>query len=121
MKRDWDCIRAIFLALEEKGDTVGGVRPGQIQEFDEATVSYNMKLLLEAKLIEGNCTRVARGNVYCIALAMTWDGHEFFDKIRSDTLWNKIKAGARERAIPLSFDVVKLLAIEGIKSLVSGH
>jgi hypothetical protein len=49
---------------------------------------------------------------------MTWEGHELFDKIRSETIWNKIKAGARERAIPLSFDVVKILAVEAVKSLI---
>jgi hypothetical protein len=31
---------------------------------------------------------------------------------------NKIKADARERAIPLSFDVVKILAVEAVKSLI---
>ena len=51
---------------------------------------------------------------------MTWEGHELLDKIRSHTLWNKIKAGARERAIPLSFDAVKLLGTEAIKSLIGG-
>jgi len=51
---------------------------------------------------------------------MTWDGHELFDKIRSETLWNKVKSAAREKALPLSFDVVKLLAIESLKSLI-GH
>jgi hypothetical protein len=48
-------------------------------------------------------------------------GHELFDKIRSETIWNKIKAGARERAVPLSFEVVKILAVEALKSLVIGH
>ena len=58
--------------------------------------------------------------VSCAAVSMTWEGHELLDKIRSHTLWNKIKAGARERAIPLSFDAVKLLGTEAIKSLIGG-
>lgn len=97
MKRDWDCIRAIFSALEDKGDIAGGLRPNQIEGFDAETVSYNMKLLIEAKLIGGTLSQMTTGSIYCIAVSMTWDGHELFDKIRSETIWNKIKAGARER------------------------
>ncbi|HKM71886.1 MAG TPA: DUF2513 domain-containing protein [Stellaceae bacterium] len=120
MKRDWDCIRAIFAALENKGDSAGGLRPNQIDGFDAELVSYNMKLLVEARLIEGTSSQLMAGSVYCIASSMTWDGHELFDKIRSETLWNKVKSAAREKALPLSFDVVKLLAIESLKSLI-GH
>jgi len=49
---------------------------------------------------------------------MTWEGHELFDKIRTDPFWNKIKTAARERAVPLSFEAIKILAGEIIKNLV---
>jgi hypothetical protein len=94
------------------------LRPNQIEGFDAEAVSYNMKLLIQAELIEGNVSAVARGAVYCVASSMTWEGHELFDKIRSETLWNKIKTAARERAVPLSFEVVKILAVEAVKSLI---
>jgi hypothetical protein len=120
MKRDWDCIRAIFSALEDKGDIAGGLRPNQIAGFDVETVSYNMKLLIEGNLIGGTLSQMASGSIFCIAMSLTWDGHELFDKIRSETIWNKIKATARERAVPLSFEVVKILAVEAVKSII-GH
>jgi uncharacterized protein DUF2513 len=53
MKRDWDCIRAILIALDDKGDTTSGLRPDQIENFDQDAVSYNMRLLKGAGLIEG--------------------------------------------------------------------
>jgi hypothetical protein len=118
MKRDWDCVRAILAALESKGDTAGSLRPNQIEGFDAEAVSYNMKLLIEAKLVEGTCSKQLAGAYYCFASSMTWEGHELFDKIRSEGIWNKIKAAARERAIPLSFDVVKILAVEAVKGLI---
>jgi Hypothetical protein (DUF2513) len=86
MKRDWDCIRAIFLALEDKADSGGALRPAQIKRFDEEFVSYNMRLLIQAELIEGSTTRMVRGAAHCAAVAMTWQGHELFDKLRSETL-----------------------------------
>ena len=33
MKPDWDCIRAILVALEEKGDAASLVHPKAIVEF----------------------------------------------------------------------------------------
>jgi hypothetical protein len=120
MKRDWDCIRAILIALEEKGDTASVIRSNEIRDFDGEAAAYNMKLLLQADLIEGQCASGLGLSVSCTAVSMTWEGHELLDKMRSITLWNKIKAGAREHAIPLSFDAIKLLGTEAIKSLIGG-
>jgi hypothetical protein len=120
VKRDWDCIRAILLALEDKGDDTGYLRPTQIEGFDAETTAYNMKLLMQANLIERQYTQATRGNFVCVASSMKWDGHELLDKVKVETIWNRIKSAARERAIPLSFDAVKLLATEGLKSLVGG-
>jgi len=118
VKRDWDCIRAILIALDDKGDTVSAVRPENINGFDSDTVSYNIRLLIDARLIDGTCIKPTDGSLRCLAFEMKWDGHELLDRMRSDTLWNRIKSAARERAIPLSFDVVKILGTEIIKNLI---
>jgi hypothetical protein len=118
MKRDWDCIRAILLALESKGDLSGLLRQSDNQGFDEQTTAYNMKLLLDHRLVEGQCLSSLGFDVTCAISSMTWNGHKLLDTLRSQTLWNRIKAVARERAIPLSFDAVKLLGAEALKSLI---
>jgi hypothetical protein len=106
------------VALEDKADTIGDIRAAQVPGFDGETVSYNMRLLIQASLIEGNCSGITRAPLSCFASAMTWDGHELFDKMRTDSFWNKIKTTAREKAIPLSFEAIKILAGEIIKNLV---
>jgi hypothetical protein len=118
MKLDWDCIRAILIALEEKGDTASALRPNEIDGFDQDTVSYTMRRLIEAGLINGNCIQPTDSSVRCFAFEMTFEGHELLEKMRSSTLWNKIKSAARERAIPLSFDAIKLLGMHILKSLI---
>jgi len=118
MKRDWDCIRAILIALDEKGDTASALRPNEVDGFDQEAVSYNMCRLIDAELIKGDCIQPMDSSVRCFAFEMTWEGHELLDKIRSNTLWNKIKSAARERAIPLSFDAVKILGIDALKRLI---
>ena len=41
---------------------------------------------------------------------LTWQGHEFLDKIRNDTLWQKVKATVQSKSLDLSFDVIKTVA-----------
>jgi len=118
MKRDWECVRSILIALDEKGDTASALRPNEVDGFDQDAVSYNMRLLIDAKLIKGDCLQPINSSVRCTASEMTWEGHELLDKMRSSTLWNKIKSAARERAIPLSFDAVKILCVEALKNLI---
>lgn len=114
MKRDWECIRAILTALEENGDPMSPIQPQAIAGFDSQNVSYQMKLMIEAGLIEGTC---AKGTIQCVARSMTWEGHELLDKVRSEKLWNRIKTLAREQAIPLSFEAVKILGTHALGSL----
>ena len=57
MTRDWDCIRTILLALEALGDTTSVVNAGDVSGFDAETASYHMRLMIEARLIEGPAPR----------------------------------------------------------------
>ena len=69
MKRDWDCIRAILLALEDKGDTASPLGPNEVKGFDQSLVSYYIRRLMEAGLVKGTC---AGGSGFCIATEITW-------------------------------------------------
>lgn len=115
MKRDWDCIRAILVTLEENEDPTGFAQPNAVSGFDAEAVSYNMKLLIEADLIEGIVHK--RGPMHCVARSMTWEGHELLDKMRSEKLWNRIKKLSRDQAIPLSFQAIKFLGARALESL----
>ena len=41
---------------------------------------------------------------------LTWEGHEFLDQIRDDTVWNNTKKTIKEKALPFVFDVVKSIS-----------
>jgi len=119
MKRDWDCIRAILVALEENGDATSFIEPSDIAAFDAETVAYNTKLLIEAGLAEG-LIKQSRG-LFCVVRSMTWEGHELLDKMRSEKLWNQIKKTAREKGVSLSFEAVKALGTYALTRLLSGQ
>jgi uncharacterized protein DUF2513 len=120
MKRDWDCIRAILAGLEALENTHSSLRAEAVPSFDAEMVSYNMHLMIQARLIDGVCSEALSGPLDCSAMAMTWEGHELFDKIRSDTIWNQIKKMAREKGIGLSFEAVKILGTAVLKHYIGG-
>ena len=116
MKRDWDVVRKILLKLEEIGNTTSRLESSEVNGYDPELVSYHMQLLDEAGLIKARCRQHRPLN--CVALSMTWKGHEFLDQIRQDTVWNKVKGEAREKGLDLSLDVIIALAKSIIASML---
>jgi len=110
MNRDWDVVRKILLAVEAQQTATGRVEPTSIQGYDEENVVYHMKIMDEAGLIETWSSMIHNSAPYMAALSMTWKGHEFLDQIRQDTVWNRVKGGAREKGLDLSIDVIGELA-----------
>ncbi|MFZ7235801.1 DUF2513 domain-containing protein [Avibacterium gallinarum] len=94
MKRDWELIRKILLMLEQKVDNTP-LDNESIKGFPPDMVVYHCQLLEQSKLI-------------CTQHKLTWQGHEFLDKIRSDTAWNKIKQTIKTKGIGLSFEAITL-------------
>jgi repressor of nif and glnA expression len=109
MKRDWEIIRRILIQLEDLGDTRSTLMPEDVAGYDAEAVSYHMKLMQEAGLIEGRCVDAMQG-LRCWATRLTWAGHEFLDRVRDQQLWNRVKSTVREKGLELSFDVIKVAA-----------
>jgi hypothetical protein len=118
MQRDWDLIRKILIQVEALGDTRSQFHADEVEGADPETVSYHIRLLIDAGLVDGICSQGLDGPLRCFASALTWEGHEFLDKIRSAGMWNKIKATAREKGLSLSFDVIKVAATHAITALM---
>lgn len=83
MKRDMDLIRKLFFQLE-------GEQQVDLAEYDEDKIGYHRHLLIEAGLAHGNSMH-AVGQTYPHGLCtrLTWEGYEFIDSVRDDTLWKK--------------------------------
>ena len=118
MKRDWDCIRAILQALDGREETRGFLHPGKVTGWSEETVSYHMLVLNEAGLIEATCKDSKSIPIFCMASRMTWQGHELFDKLNSETLWRRILSTAKDKGLSLSFEAITILAKKTIESLL---
>ena len=110
MPRDWDLIRLILLRLDEKPTSASAVGPAEIPEHPAELVSYQIRLLLDSGLVDGTWP-TRGGQLFCVAKSLTWDGHEFLDKTRSLTMWNRIKEILRDKELDLSFDAIKAAAL----------
>jgi hypothetical protein len=53
-------------------------------------IIYHIKLLHQAGLIEGVDASSFKG-FQSIDMNLTWDGHEFLDKIKKESIWNQAK------------------------------
>ena len=55
-------------------------------------------------------TAMGRNYRTFLGVKMTWEGHEFLDAVRSDTVWAQVKQKAAEQGGSLPLELVKLLA-----------
>lgn len=116
MKRNWDTIRELLAKVEECTLPVEIVRLGDFPADRAAEISYHMALLIEAGLVKGQMVKTIGPEVKdFIADKLTWNGHEFLDSIRSDTVWQKTKKLFAEQGISMTLDLVK----EGAKQVAS--
>jgi hypothetical protein len=87
MKRDMELIRLLLLVYE------GEEPKPDFSDYSEDQQVYHSALLIEAKLVDGSILpdRYPRG---IVVLRLTWDGHEFLDAARNQSVWNRIRAKA---------------------------
>jgi len=120
MRRDWELVRQVLLKLEQLGDTASVLESTDVLPYDADNVSYHMKIMDEAGLIEAHCLEHT-GGTHCHASRLTWSGHEFLDQVREQTVWNRTKASVREKGLALSFEVIRMTASAIIAGIVNGR
>lgn len=122
MQRDWEIIREILTCGE---DVCGHGRMLQTSDFPAERIweiSYHIELLLDAGLISANMHRSSDGSAPSFRVSrLTWDGHEFLDAIRNDTIWQKTKASFVNNGISMTFDLIKSVASGFTAAIVKLH
>lgn len=120
MKRDMDLCRKILFAIEEQYVDVV-LYNISIEGYSMEEVAYHCKILRDAKLISDYGAQYASDQIYSFGVgALTWEGHEFLDKVREDTIWNKTKGIISSKLLPMTLDVVKDVATSIISAAVQG-
>ena len=121
MKRNWDTIRELLTKVEECTLPTDMVRLLNFPQERAAEISYHMALLIEVGLVKGQLMQTIGPEVKdFIAQRLTWQGHEFLDSIRSDTVWEKTKKVFLDRGVEMTFDLVKTIAREAAAAILKG-
>ena len=104
MKRDFTLIREILKDMESAGP---------LQQFEgfhyegrtDAEVNEHIELLLEAGLLKGEVKRM-RDRAIVLVSRLTWNGHDFLDAMKDESLWQKAQASILKPIGGVAFDVL---------------
>ncbi|MHB8410333.1 MAG: DUF2513 domain-containing protein [Candidatus Acidiferrales bacterium] len=115
MTRDMDLIREVLLEVE-KSPPLKGCKveiPGRSQE----ELCEHARLAQEAGFIKA---KFLPGSADFYVLRLTYEGHEFLDAARNDTLWTKAKEIAIEKTGTLTLEGLKIALASLIKHMLGG-
>lgn len=120
MKRDMDLVRNILFAIEEQY-VDSAILNLRIEGYEPEAVSYHCGILYDAGYLSTFNSKNADNKLWFYGVGrLTWEGHEFLDKIRSDIVWNKTKETVTKHGLPMVLDVVKSVATTIISSMTEG-
>jgi hypothetical protein len=86
MTRDMELVRKILLAVAANERPLDSVMV-RIAGYTPEQVGEHIRLLHEARLLDGNATIGADRRPRWNELRLTWWGHDFIDCARNDTIW----------------------------------
>lgn len=113
--RDWDLIKLIFQEIKKSND------PGSItfdESIDEIKLFEHVLMLRESGLINAHISQTTGGDSF-ILNRITMSGHDLYEKMIDDTMWEKIKATAKEKSIGLSVETIGQLFAYCVKQILS--
>ena len=101
MKRDMELCRKIMILIEDA--STNEIYPFHVEGYSDETVKYHCDLLYKQGFSE-KCYEDILGNL--VVGELTWEGQDFLDKIRDDTVWHKIKETIKKKGLPLIFKTI---------------
>jgi len=127
MKRDMDLIRELLLRIEEHARPTTALKMDfltasdtrlQVEGSDRTQVAYHVSLLIQAGLVSGVRNSVDESQI--VIKGLTWQGHDFLDKVRDPAVWHATKEGAK-KAGGFSFELLGALAKGFLKKKIEEH
>lgn len=104
--RNFDLIRSILLAVEASppNSTITNSQL-DIEGVDPATVAFHVEMLKDAGYIDAAIAQNFSGIQRFMIKKINWDGYEFLDNAKNNTVWKKFKAQAEDKGSSMSMTV----------------
>lgn len=120
MKRDMDLVRLILLKIEAEYQTLP-LNNITINGYDKETIAYHCKILNEVGLISGYKVSHSFEGLSGFSVGpLTWEGCDYLDRIRDDSVWGKTKEVIAKKGLPLVFETIKTVANAFITAAAEG-
>lgn len=114
MKRDLDLVRDILLFLEEMDTICEHTHDIAIPERTHEEIVYHIRLMTQARLVTSQNASCMEAEDYVI-IRLTNAGHDYLDKIRSESIWSKVKKKAGSFLSNLPFSAISAICDAVIK------
>ena len=109
MKRDMDLVRKILIAVEE-----GNVKLDDL-EYDRDQIDLHVELMKERGLVDAivvlSSDSVRHKILACSVERLTREGHDFLDRARSESIWERAKKKCLEQTGVLTIEFLKVCLV----------
>jgi DNA-binding transcriptional ArsR family regulator len=112
MKRDMELARLILIRIEAQENYRDNISC-EFEGYTDEQVHYHIMLLNEAGLVVASDVS-GGGHIEWMPDRLTWQGHEFLESARDNTIWNKAKE-IMAKTGGFAFEVAKPLLISLVK------
>ena len=138
MKRDFDVIRDILIAVEEKAPVNVRDELRDLPPERSHLAGYTSPEVADGKTVDGVYWLVGPAKLYHAELLigkgyvrhnphetgqlvdLTWDGHDLLESIRDDNVWKQVKARIEPVGGNVSLAVLKAVADNIAKGILLG-
>jgi hypothetical protein len=115
MKRDMELIRELMLAIESQ-DGDFNYESVKAIGYDEPQIEYHLDLLIKARLVVGEVHPLQGGfSPIFVVEKLSWDGHEFLDNARNESVWKDTMKQVKEKGGGISIALLTQLLISVTK------
>lgn len=120
MKRDLDLVRKILFVVEARPSGMGSFVIQPIEGYSSSDVNEHVAIMIKHGLLEGKLLNIMDSGGLAVSVTrLSFQGHDFIDSIRNDTIWNKLMKQAKDKMITGSFEAFIKAAIAEGEKLVS--
>ena len=121
MKRDMDLVRSILIAAEKSDG------PLDVLKLCESGISardaaFQVELMEAHGLIEAACKYSFEHMPTIVKVkSLTWEGYDYLDAIRSDSVWQRSKAAIKEAVGDAPLSVIKEVCSELASAMIKSN
>lgn len=121
MKRDMDLVRSILIAAEKSDG------PLDVLKLCESGISardaaFQVELMEAHGLIEATCKCSFEHMPTIVKVkSLTWEGYDYLDAIRSDSVWQRSKAAIKEAVGDAPLSVIKEVCSELASAMIKSN